>query len=144
MEKDVRSVPLYMERNSLRCVLERASRSGYVAAGTAVADELMDDVDVKESHTSSSADPAVESPAKVASTPAPVENVVEHQRVVFPVARTGSPDLRNERSALSTAVSIRTDRSKEGGGVSANQEEGVGGGYRNGDTKDPPWSSPTF
>ena len=37
MEKDGRKVPLYMERNSLRVeahVLERASRPGYVAAGT--------------------------------------------------------------------------------------------------------------
>ena len=75
MEKDGRSVPLLLERNSLRVeahVLQRASRSGYVAAGTAVADELMDDVDIKESHASSSADPAVELPADVALTPAPV------------------------------------------------------------------------
>ena len=35
-----------------------------------VADELMDDVHVKDSHSSSSADPAVEPPAEVASTPA--------------------------------------------------------------------------
>ena len=38
VEKDGRSVPLYLERNSLRVeahVLQRASRSGYVAAGTA-------------------------------------------------------------------------------------------------------------
>ena len=41
-----------------------------VSAGTAVADELMDDVNVKESHVSSSADPAVEPPAEVATTPA--------------------------------------------------------------------------
>ena len=42
MEKDGRKVPLYMERNSLRVeghVLQRASRPGYVAAGTAVTDE---------------------------------------------------------------------------------------------------------
>ena len=71
MEKDGRSEPLYLERNSL-CVeahvLELVSRSGYVAAGTAVADELMDDVNVIESHASSSAE---EPPAEVASTPAP-------------------------------------------------------------------------
>ena len=30
---------------------------------------------------------------------------------------------------------------KKRGGVSGNKEEGVGGGDRNGDTKDPPWSS---
>ena len=45
MEKDGKSVPLYLERNSLRVeahVLERASRPGNVAAGTAFADELMD------------------------------------------------------------------------------------------------------
>ena len=63
MEKDGRSVPLYLERNSLRVephVLERASRSGYVAAGTAVADEVMGGVVIKESHTSLSANPVVE------------------------------------------------------------------------------------
>ena len=68
MEKDGREVPLYLERNSLRVeahVLQQASRPGCVAAGTAVADELMDDVDVKESHAASSAEPAVESPAEV-------------------------------------------------------------------------------
>ena len=62
-----------MERISLRVeahVLQRASRSGYVAAGTAVADELTDDAHVKDSHSSSSADPAVEPPAEVASIPA--------------------------------------------------------------------------
>ena len=50
MEKDGRCVPLYLERISLRMeahVLQRASRSGYVAAGTDFADEHMDDVDVK-------------------------------------------------------------------------------------------------
>ena len=63
MEKDGRSVPLYLERNSLRVeahALERASRPGYVAAGTAAADELMEGVDIKESHTLSSADPALQ------------------------------------------------------------------------------------
>ena len=70
MEKDGIKVPLYLERNSLRVeahVLERASRSGYVAAGTAVTDELMDGV----SHVSSSADPAVEASADAGTTPAP-------------------------------------------------------------------------
>ena len=91
MEKHGRSAPHHLERNSLRVephVLQRASRYGYVAAGTAVADELMDDVHVTdESHSKSSADPAVESPAEMASTPAPVvENSVEHQRVAFLVA----------------------------------------------------------
>ena len=77
MEKDGRKVPLYLERNSLRVeahVLERASRSGYVAAGTSVADEVMDGVDIKDSHASSSADPAVEPSAEVATTPAPALN----------------------------------------------------------------------
>ena len=44
MEKDGRKVTLYLERNSLRVethVLERPSRPGYVAAGTAVTDERM-------------------------------------------------------------------------------------------------------
>ena len=75
MEKDGRRVPLYLERNSLRVeahVLERASRPGYVAGGTAVTDELMEGVDINESHASSSADTAVEPSAEVATTPAPV------------------------------------------------------------------------
>ena len=74
MEKDGRKVPLYLERNSLRVeahVLQRASRPGYVAAGTAVADELMEGVDIKVSHASSSADPAVEPSAEVGTTAAP-------------------------------------------------------------------------
>ena len=75
MEKDGRSVPPHSERNSLRVeahVLERASRPGYVAAGPAVAGELMEGVDIKESHASSSADPAVEPSAEVAMTRAPM------------------------------------------------------------------------
>ena len=53
MEKDGRKVPLYLERHSLRVeahVLLRASRLGYVAAGTAVTDECderMNGMDVK-------------------------------------------------------------------------------------------------
>ena len=42
-----------------------------MAAGTAVTDELMDGVDIKESHASSSDDPAVEPSADAATTPAP-------------------------------------------------------------------------
>ena len=83
MEKDGRKVPLYLERNSLRLeahVLQRASRPGYVAAGTAVTDERderMDGMDVNESHSSSSAGPVVEAPAvepaaEAGTTPAPV------------------------------------------------------------------------
>ena len=75
MEKDGRSVPLYLERNSLRVeahVLQRASRPGYVAAGTAVADEHMEDVNVKESHALSSAESAVGPSAGAPTTPAPV------------------------------------------------------------------------
>ena len=73
MEKEGRSVPLHLERNSLRVgahVLERASRSGYVAVGTAVADEVMDGVAIKESLASSRANPAAEVSAEVATTPA--------------------------------------------------------------------------
>ena len=77
MEKDGRQVPLYMQRNSLRVeadVLQRASRPGYVAAGTTATDERderMDGVDVKESHSSSSSGPAVEPAAEAGTTPAP-------------------------------------------------------------------------
>ena len=52
-------------------VLERASRPRYVAAGTAVTDELVDGADIKDSHASSSADPAVEPSAEAGTTPAP-------------------------------------------------------------------------
>ena len=83
MEKDGRKVPLFLERNSLRVeahVLQRASRPGYVAAGTAVTDERderTDGTDVKESHSMSSSGPAVEAPAvepsaEAGTTPAPV------------------------------------------------------------------------
>ena len=78
MEKDGRKVPLYLERNSLRVeahVLQRASRPGYVAEGTAVTDERderMDGTDVKEPHSSSSSGPAVEPSAEAGTTPAPV------------------------------------------------------------------------
>ena len=51
-------------------VLHRASRPGYVAAGAAVADEHMEDVSVKESHASSSAESTVEPSAGVPTTPA--------------------------------------------------------------------------
>ena len=75
MERDGWIVPLYLERKSLRVeahVLQRASRPGYVAAGTSVTDDHMEDVNVEESHASSSAGPTVEPSAGVSTTPAPV------------------------------------------------------------------------
>ena len=60
MEKDGRSVPLYLERNSLRVeahVLQRATRPRCVAGGTAVADDSMAVVDDHELHASSSSEP---------------------------------------------------------------------------------------
>ena len=72
MEKDGTLRP---ERNSLRVeahVLQRASRPGYVAAGTTVTDDHMKDLNVKQSHASSSAGSVAEPPAAVTSTPAPV------------------------------------------------------------------------
>ena len=107
MEKDGKSVPLYLVRNSLRVeahVLQSASRPGYVAAGTAVADEHKEDVDVKESHASSSADPAVEPPAEVASTPAPVLKTWSSIKELHSRLRELGPDLRDEGCSLSTAV----------------------------------------
>ena len=71
MERNGRSVPLYLERSCLRVeahVLQRTPRPGYVAAGTAVADDHMEDVNIKESHASSSADSAVEPSAGVSTT----------------------------------------------------------------------------
>ena len=78
MENDGRKVPLFLERNSLRVeahVLQRASRLGYVAAGTAVTDERderMDGIDVKKSHSSLSSRPAEEPAAEAGMTPASV------------------------------------------------------------------------
>ena len=62
---------LHLERKSLRVeahVLQRASRPGYVAAGTAVAD----DVNVNESHASPSAESPVEPSTRVSTKCAPV------------------------------------------------------------------------
>ena len=106
------------------------------------------DVDVKESHASSSANPAVESPAEVASTSAPVlktwSNIKELHSRLRELGATiyGTKDVLFRRLCEYEQV---TAREEEGGrGVSGNQEEGVGGGCRTGDTKDPPWSSSTF
>ena len=75
------------------------------AAGTAVADELMDDVDVKESHASLSADTAVESPVEVASARAPVLKTWSSIKELHSRLRElGAPDLRDVGCALSTAV----------------------------------------
>ena len=88
MERDGRKVPFHLERKSLRVdahVLQRASRPGYVAAGTAVTDERderMDGMDVKESHSSSSSGPAVEAPA--------VEPAAEAGMIFAPVLKTWS------------------------------------------------------
>ena len=63
MEKDGRSVPLYLERNSLRVeahVLQRATRPRCVAGGTAVADDSMAVVDDHDLHESSSSEPVLE------------------------------------------------------------------------------------
>ena len=90
MVRDGRSVPLYLERNSLRVeahVLQRTSRPGYVAAGSAFTDDHIKDVNVKHSHASSSAGSAGEPSAEVPMAPAPcAENVVNHQRIAFTVA----------------------------------------------------------
>ena len=75
MERDGKSVPLYLERNSLRVeahVLQRASRLGNVAARSAVTDVHIKDVNVKQSHASSSAGSAGEPSAGVPTAPAPV------------------------------------------------------------------------
>ena len=75
MERDGRSAPLSLERNSLHVeahVLQRTSRPGYVAAGSAVTDNHVKDVNVKQSHASSSAGSAGEPSAGVPTAPAPV------------------------------------------------------------------------
>ena len=149
MEKDGRCVPLHLERNSLRVeahVLQRASRSGFGAAGTAVADEHTDDVDIKECHASSSTDPAAEPPAEVTSTPALVLKTWSSIKELQSRSRElgapiyGTKDVLFRRLCENEQIAA----TEEGGIVSGDQDEGVGGGYRTGDTKDPPWSSPTF
>ena len=89
MEKDGRKVPLYLERNSLRLeahVLERASRLGYVAAGTAVTDELMDGVDIKESHAVVECWPSCGTISLSRNDICIcIGNVVEHQRFAFQI-----------------------------------------------------------
>ena len=103
MEKDGRKVPLFLERNSFRVdatVLQRASRPGYVVAGTSVSDERderMDGMDVKESHSSSSAGPAVEDlavepAAEAGTTPALVFSGYVNWEPWFMGRRTCSSD----------------------------------------------------
>ena len=84
MEKGGRSVPLHLERNSLRV---EAHVCCNVRRDPDIADKHVEDVDVEESHASSSAEPAAEPPAEVATEPSTrVENVIKHQRVAFPFA----------------------------------------------------------
>ena len=146
MQKDGRSVPLYLERNSLRVeahVLERASRPGNVAAGTAVADELMDDVDVKESHASSSADPAVEPAAEVATTPAPVLNTWSSNKELHSRLRElGAPIYGTKVCSFDGCAN--TNRSQPRRRRRRSIWKPAGRSYRTDDTKDPPWSSPAL
>ena len=95
----------------------------------------MDDMDVKESHSSSSAGPAVEAravepAAEAGTTPAPVlitwSNIKE---LHSPSRELGAPICSQE---------------EEGRRVSGIEEERVGGGNRTGDTKNPPKSNSTF
>ena len=75
MEKDGKSVPLYLERNSLRVeahVWRSASKPGSVAAGSAVTDDHIKDANVEQSHASSSAGSAREPSAGAPTARAPV------------------------------------------------------------------------
>ena len=150
MDKDGRKVPLYLERNSLRVeahVLQRASNPGYVAAGTAVMDELMDGVDIKESHASSSAGPAMGPSAETRTTPAPVLKTWSSIKELHSRSRElgvpiyGTKDVLFRRLCGYEQIAAKKKKEEE---ISGNEEEGVGGGYRTGDTKDPPWSNSTF
>ena len=103
-----------------------------VAAGTAVTDDHMKDASVKQFHASSSSWIAISWSTDGACTCA--EHVVNHQRVGFPVAWAGSPDLRDKRRALSTTVWVWADCS----------ENWAGGGDTTCDAKDPSWSGTTL
>ena len=122
MEKDGRKVPLFLERNSLRAeahVLERASRLGYVAAGTAVMDELMDGVDIRESQAGRAS------------------------KSCIPGCVNWKPQFTGRRTCSFDGCA-NSSQEEEGRGESGNEEEGVGGGCRTGDAKDPLWSSSTL
>ena len=120
---------------------------GYVAAGTAVADELMEGVDIKESHASSSADPAVEPSAEVGTTAAPElktwSRIKElHSRLrELRVPISGTKDVLFRWVCEHEQIAARKRKEEEDLKM---RKEGVGGGYRTGDTNDPPWSNSTF
>ena len=76
-----------------------------MAAGTAVADEVMDGVDFKESHTLSSADPAAEVSAEVARTPAlALKTWSSIKGLPSRLRELGAPIYGGEGRVLSTAV----------------------------------------
>ena len=158
MEKDGRKVPLYLERISLRVeahVLQRASRLGSVAAGTAVTDERderMDGVDVKESHSSSSSGPAVEAPAEesaaeAGTTFALVLKTWSSMRELHSRFRElgapiyGTKDVVFRRLCEYEQIAARKKKEEE---YLESRRKELAVATEPGDTKDPPWSNSTF
>ena len=103
----------------------------------------MDGVDIKESHTLSSADPAAEVSAEAATTPA----LKMWSSIKESHSRLWEPRFTGRRTCYFDGCA-NMNRSQPGRRRRKRsiwkQEEGVGGGYRTGDTKDPHWSRRRF
>ena len=105
-------------------MLHRASRLGYVAAGADVADEHMEDVSVKESHVSSSAESTVEPSAGVPTTPAPVLRTWSTIKELHSRLRElGSPSYGTKDVRFRRLCEYEQIAAREEGGVSGEQEE---------------------
>ena len=134
--------PLYLERNSLRVeahVLQRPTRLGCASAGTAVTDDNMGVVDDREPQASSSSEPVPD------VTTRPVLKRGQPSRSCTPRCENWSSRFTDDRRALPETVWIRTGCSQEEkGGISGEQEGGVGIGDRTGNAKGPSWSGSTI
>ena len=106
--REMGSVPLYVERNSLRVeahVLQSPARSGYVEAGLSVTDYHIKDVNVKQSHTSSSAGSAGDPSTEVPTAPAPVLRTWSTIKELHSRLRElGAPMYGTKDELLSTTV----------------------------------------
>ena len=143
MERDGKSALLYLERNSLHVeahVLQRDSKPGYVAAGSAVTDDHIKDVNVKQSHTSSSAGSAGEPSAEVPTALAPVLRTWSTIKELNSRLRELGAPIYGTKDDLFRRLCEKEERR----GVSGEQEEGAGVGDTTSDAKDLTWSSSTL
>ena len=124
-------------------MLERASRPGHAAAGTAVADEFMDDVHVKESHPLSSSGPAVEPAAEEGTTPAPVLKTWSSVKNLHSRLRELGAPIHGTKDVLFRRLceyeQIAARKKKEDEYLEPRRKE-----LAVATEQDPPWSSPTF